>query len=175
MHNIYLSTNTTWTHILKKQNKPWHFYYCFQKQTKTQRYLWDLHFYKQRQLTKMLQPNQLWKLNLHGNMALYGSLELFPAITVIFSVLCFEVSKDQCGFLPNIFKGFAWGLFQMEKHMGLWRQSTVFLWGWWDWLFFNPVDGCLSWKCNSVGGCPYHKCSPVGMLCSNGLLWVVEV
>ena len=71
----------------------------------------------------------------------------------------------------------SWGLFQMKKYRCLWKQSTIVVWRWLGLVvfFFNPVGGCLLWKCNSVGGCPSQKCNSLGILCSYGILWVVWV
>ena len=66
------------------------------------------------------------------------------------------------------------------KNMGVFEGKTLYFCrgGGRDgggWLFFNPVGGFLSQKCNSVGGCPSQKCSSVGIRHSTGILWVVEV
>ena len=36
-----------------------------------------------------------------------------------------------------------WGLFQLKKYEGLWRQSTIFSWGWWGLVVFQS-SGWLS-------------------------------
>ena len=54
------------------------------------------------------------------------------------------------------------------KNMGVFEGNALYFYG--GWLFFNPVSGCLSGKCSSVGGCPSQKCSSVDILRSNGIL-----
>ena len=55
--------------------------------------------------------------------------------------------------------------------MGVFEGKVLyFCGGGGGWLFFNPVDGCLSCKCNSVGDCPSQKGSSVGILHSCELL-----
>ena len=63
----------------------------------------------------------------------------------------------------------------VEKNGAFEGKALYFCGGGGGWLFFNLVGGCLSSKCNSDGGCPSQKCSSVGILRSNGILWVVEV
>ena len=50
------------------------------------------------------------------------------------------------------------------KNMGVFEGKALYFLGvGGGWLFFSPV-----------GGCP-QKCISVGILCSDGILWVVEI